>query len=71
MRVSEFNNVAFRGISDGMTTDRDPDGIARGVATSEFHFENGGTRPIQVVGDLTLNNGVEPDTMGTMSTRLE
>ena len=67
VRVWEYNHVSFRGVEDGMTTSLDPDGVTRGVAISEFHYENGGVRPIQVASHLTLNNGLEPDTLGTMS----
>ncbi|BBO35810.1 dockerin type I domain-containing protein [Lacipirellula parvula] len=47
------------------------DGITTGVATVEFHFENGGTRPIQVDRNLTINNGLDADSIGTRSSRLE
>ncbi len=40
LRIWDFNNVSYRG--DG------PDGVTQGVAVNEFHFENGGTRPVQV-----------------------
>jgi hypothetical protein len=33
------------------------DGETTGVGISEFHFENGGTRPIQVARNLVINNG--------------
>jgi hypothetical protein len=49
----------------------DPDGINRGVATTEFHYENGGTRPIQVAQSLSINNGLQTDTLGTTSSRLD
>ena len=32
------------------------------MATAEFHFNNGGVRPIQVANNLTLNNGTVVDT---------
>jgi hypothetical protein len=47
------------------------DGILTGVATVEFHFENGGTRPIQIDHNLTINNGLDDDSVGTRSSRLE
>jgi hypothetical protein len=34
-----------------------PDGITTGVGIVEFHFENGGTRPIQVNRNLIIDNG--------------
>ena len=71
VRVLEYHNVSFRGAADGEFSELDPDGVTRGVATTEFHLENGGVRPIQVVGDVVLNNGVDPSTQGIMSTRLE
>lgn len=71
VRVREYENVSFRGVNDGDHTNLDPDGTTRGVATSEFHFENVATRPIQVVSHLTLNNGLDSNTLGVMSTRLE
>ena len=47
------------------------DGMTTGVATVEFHFENGGTRPIQVNRNLSINNGLDADGIGTRSSRLE
>lgn len=47
------------------------DGVTTGVATVEFHFENGGVRPIQVDRNLTINNGLDSDGVGTRSSRLE
>jgi hypothetical protein len=34
------------------------DGVNTGVGITEFHFENGGTRPIQVPRNLIINNGL-------------
>jgi hypothetical protein len=34
-----------------------PDGMTTGVGIVEFHFENGGVRPIQVDRNLIINNG--------------
>jgi hypothetical protein len=34
-------------------------GTTNGVGIVEFHYENGGTRPIQVIENLTINNGAE------------
>ena len=47
------------------------DGVTTGVATVEFHFENGGTRPIQIDRNLSINNGLDADSIGTRSSRLE
>ncbi|MBX3425319.1 MAG: hypothetical protein KF688_06540 [Pirellulales bacterium] len=49
----------------------DADGVTRGVGIVEFHFENGGTRPIQVQRNLSINNGVDATiTTATRSSRL-
>ena len=60
----------------GSTTDPafdvlDPDGVTTGVGIFEFHFQNGGTRPIQVLNNLSLNNGLDIATGGTRSSRLD
>src|SRR4051812_8039958 len=60
----------------GSTTDPafdplDPDGVTTGVANWEFHFENGGTRPLQIISSLSINNGLDPNTGGTRSSRLD
>jgi hypothetical protein len=47
-----------------------PDGINTGVGIVEFHFENGGTRPIQVDQNLIINNG-STETGAVRSARLE
>lgn len=41
------------------------DGITRGVGVVEFHFENGNTRPIQVMQNLSLNNGLDNSPQGS------
>ncbi len=48
-----------------------PDGVNTGVGVVEFHFENGGTRPIQVSRNLAINNGLDSDLFGLRSSRLE
>lgn len=63
-RVHTFD---FTMASDG----NNGDGMTTGVATVEFHFENGGTRPIQVDRNLSINNGLDSDGIGTRSSRLE
>lgn len=60
-------NVAANASIDG--NGNFPDGITTGVGILEFHYENGGTRPIQVVNQLLINNG-EVAT-GTRSARLD
>jgi hypothetical protein len=48
-----------------------PDGVTTGVGVVEFHYANGGVRPIQVVRNLLINNGVDPNSLGVRSARLE
>jgi hypothetical protein len=62
---------AYAGPNDSMVTDADPNGVTTGVAIAEFHYENGGVRPIQVSRNLSLNNGMDPSTFGTRSARLD
>ncbi|MEX0610493.1 MAG: hypothetical protein WD229_00110, partial [Pirellulales bacterium] len=57
---------AFGGSAGG-----NPDGVNTGVGILEFHFDNGGTRPIQVVEDLVLANGLDSDGIGVRSSRLQ
>lgn len=66
-----YQSASYRGIADAEITTGDPDGIITGVAISEFHYENGGTRPIQVAQNLSINNGFQSDTQGTTSSRLD
>jgi hypothetical protein len=47
-----------------------PDGVNTGVGIVEFHFENGGTRPIQVARNLIINNGTT-ETGAIRSARLD
>ena len=63
VHVVSMTLAAFAGLPDGVIDLSDPNGVTTGVAIAEFHYENGGTRPIQVDGNLSLNNGV--DTTGT------
>lgn len=68
----DFNMISYRGSADGVFTEgEDPNGIDRGVAIVEFHFDNGGTRPMQVARNLTINNGLESSTGATLSSRLD
>jgi hypothetical protein len=41
------------------------DGITRGVGVLEFHYENGDTRPIQVMQNLSINNGLDNSPQGS------
>jgi hypothetical protein len=43
------------------------DGITRGVGVVEFDFENGNTRPIQVLSNLSINNGLDNTPQGTFA----
>jgi hypothetical protein len=43
-----------------------PDGMVRGVGIAEFHYDNAGTRPVQVNDNLTIANG--QNTTGTQLT---
>lgn len=63
--------AAYAGPGDGVVTAADPDGSTTGVAIAEFHYENGGVRPIQVSRNLSLNNGVDSTSAGTRSARLD
>ncbi len=72
VRTWDFSNIAYRGTADATFTEgADPNGTTRGVAINEFRYSNGGIRPIQVLRNLTLNNGAETATGATLSTRLE
>jgi hypothetical protein len=57
--------------TDGVFDSLDPDGVTTGVATWEYHYENGQTRPIQVMNNLSINNGLNSTTGGTRSSRLD
>lgn len=70
VRTWRFNSSAYRGSIDAVSNSLDPDGVVTGVSVSEFHYENGGTRPIQIGQSLQINNGFQSDTQGTVSSRL-
>ena len=58
-----------------MANSYDPNGVTKGVSIAEFHYENGGVRPIQVTQTLTINNGLvdapsPTATQGVRSARL-
>jgi hypothetical protein len=64
VRAYDFNVAANAGQTGNL-----PDGINTGVGIVEFHFQNGGTRPIQVNRNLIINNG-STDTGAVRSARL-
>jgi len=68
VRVKDFAVASFGGIAGA--PELDPDGITTGVGTVEFHYANGGTRPIQVARNLAINNGLDADGFGVRSARL-
>ncbi|MFO0789651.1 MAG: hypothetical protein U0805_09335 [Pirellulales bacterium] len=53
VRAYDYNSAASAG-----ATARLANGTTTGVGVTEFHFENGGTRPIQVPRNLIINNGL-------------
>jgi hypothetical protein len=72
-------SAQFAGYQEGTASDGsdsvfdpayDADGENTGVAIWEFHYENGGTRPIQVSTNMSLNNGVDQTSRGIRSSRL-
>lgn len=72
VRTWDFANISYRGTADATFTEgADPNGTTRGVAINEFRYSNGGTRPIQVLRNLTLNNGTDAASGAILSTRLE
>jgi hypothetical protein len=71
IRASAMEIASFSGSNTAPAT-RNPDGINRGVGIVEFHYENGGVRPIQVAGNLSINNGLVADGQArSRSSRLE
>jgi hypothetical protein len=67
VRANIFNVAANAG-QEG-NPDISANGVTNGVGIVEFHFANGGTRPIQVTRELDINNGAV--TAGTRSARLD
>jgi hypothetical protein len=67
VRAYDFNVASHLGIAGnpGLSAD----GITRGHATVEFHSGNDGTRPIQVLQNLVINNGTFTNTSGVTGTR--
>ncbi|WP_146584486.1 hypothetical protein [Posidoniimonas polymericola] len=71
VRTWDYISISYRGSADGVFTEgQDPNGVDRGVAITEFVFQNGGFRPMQVARNVTLNNGLEANTGATLSSRL-
>jgi hypothetical protein len=65
-------SVATNAGPGGLANPANPDGIITGIGVVEFHFENGGVRPIQVDQNISINNGlVSATTDGVRSSRLE
>jgi hypothetical protein len=77
VRTFRYESVSYTGSGTDGVFDAtvDPDGVTRGVGITRFHYENGGTRPIQVQQTLRINNGLHQveagSTGGTMSSRLD
>lgn len=80
IRTYSLTTVAFAGFDEGVQNNDedsefnpvyDADGENTGVGIFEFHYDNGGTRPIQVNFNMYLNNGLDKYTKGTRSSRLE
>lgn len=80
IRVWALVTAAFAGFDEGVTGDPldsvfdpqfDANGETTGVGIFEFRYANGGTRPVQVNTDMTLHNGLENNTKGIRSSRLD
>jgi hypothetical protein len=67
VRTFTLNVAAHAGIAGN--PDISANGETNGVGIVEFHYENGGVRPIQVVQNLIINNGAVAN--GTRSARLD
>lgn len=70
VRAFDINFASYPGIDTGTVTPLDPDGVTTGVGFAEFHYANGGTRVVQAERNVIINNGVDPDSAGTRSSRL-
>jgi hypothetical protein len=73
VRVGNANLASYAGLADttdGGVTAADPNGTTTGVAIMEYSIDNGATRPLQVTGNVTINNGLTAATSGTRSARL-
>lgn len=68
VRTLNFHMAANAG-NIALPPEVNPNGTTIGVGIAEFHFENGGTRPVQVTRNLIINNGAVA--AGTRSSRLD
>jgi hypothetical protein len=80
IRVKSLTSAQFAGFQEGVLPDGsdsvfdaqfDANGVTTGVSIFEFHYANGGTRPIQVREGMSINNGVDQTTRGIRSSRLD
>ena len=72
IRTRNYQSASYRGDNNSATNPLlDPNGSTRGVAITEFHYENGATRPLQITGNLVIHNGLHTDTGGATSSRLD
>lgn len=80
IRAYSLTTSAFAGFDEGTVGDPsdsifdpafDADGVNTGVGIFEFRYANGGTRAIQVNTNMSLNNGVDQNTKGIRSSRLD
>jgi hypothetical protein len=71
VRAFDMSIAANGGPSGSTDPNLNPNGVTTGVGIVEFHFENGGIRPIQIDHNLSINNGLDDDMQGTRSSRLE
>jgi hypothetical protein len=80
IRVFSLTTAEFAGFDEGIQNNPndsvfneafDANGATTGVGIFEFHYANDGTRPVQVNSDMILNNGLDNNTKGTRSSRLD
>jgi hypothetical protein len=80
IRAFQVVTAGFAGFDEGVTGDPsdsvfdaayDSNGVTTGVGIFEFHYENGGTRPIQVDTSMFLHNGLENNSKGIRSSLLD
>jgi hypothetical protein len=80
VRVYNLTTATFAGFDENIlnnpndsefNAEFDSNGETTGVGIFEFHYANGGTRPIQVNNNMILNNGLDNNTKGTRSSRLD
>jgi hypothetical protein len=68
VRAYDFLVASHLGVTVGVSPNN-ANGDTRGQATIEFHYENGGTRPIQVLENLDISNGTFTNGSGVTGTR--